>query len=711
MTKVNVPYSFVPLSRWVYMPNWAPLVSHDHPFEDGLSGKIVFKINNTTPLCVGHEKDETGLLKFVRNSKDQLIIPQSTLKGLFRSVTEIATFGKFNQVNDRQFSYRDISNSNNYYLSNIIKNNDVISGWIKYSAEEERWEFTKCDYAKISHKDIKEATSVQLKNDQPAIEKYSLLPLTTELSATISAPKGKQKNRWAENIGSGGALGHTVYTNARILSGGNKPEFYEFSYFFYNRATSPQFTDIDKHVQNLFSNHNEEQVSYLKDHPHPEYGIPVFALVKRGQLHSFGLAKMPRVSYENSIKDMIRNTNPAHLSEAYFDLAELMFGTIKDHGLGLRSRIYFGDAVISSEFSNSAIYEAPATVLGEPKATFLGAYIEQNQAQQYHSYNHDDAKLSGWKRYPARHSYTNHLPANDNEKVQSRFELLEEGHEFQGQLIFHNLKRVELAALVWCMTLGNSPYQCHTVGHAKPLGAGTINLTIDDQESQLRANSGDSNISLKVSELVEEFEQHMNTVFPQPGKWLESPQIRHLLALTDEDIENYNDFRYMELEQFKRAKTAVDSMPPLDHNGQELARIDIVSESLGSPIFGKGRLSALLTDSAFDKGQLQLAEEYAQKQLKAAEKAKVAEEKSALESAEMSEFDKCRKRLELLSVNQEDMTRTDKNNRTAELRDCLKVVKTLKLESAQAQQLLDGFNTLQFGEQVVKKATKYLEKI
>ncbi|MDN3686073.1 hypothetical protein QW180_30960 [Vibrio sinaloensis] len=133
---------------------------------------------------------------------------------------------------------------------------------------------------------------------------------------------------------------------------------------------------------------------------------------------------------------MIGNNNPAHLSDAYFDMAELMFGTLREHDLGLRSRVHFNDAVIQGDNYHDSIDEAPATVLGEPKATFLGAYIEQNQSERYNSYNNDDASISGWKRYPARNTYQNHTPSNENAKVQSRFELLQEGQEFKGQIVF-----------------------------------------------------------------------------------------------------------------------------------------------------------------------------------------------------------------------------------------------------------------------------------
>ncbi|MGD6740198.1 hypothetical protein ACP5PY_29305 [Photobacterium leiognathi subsp. mandapamensis] len=51
--QIHAPYHFVPMSKWVYMPDWAHLVSHDVPFKDGLSGVIDYTLLTKTPLCVG----------------------------------------------------------------------------------------------------------------------------------------------------------------------------------------------------------------------------------------------------------------------------------------------------------------------------------------------------------------------------------------------------------------------------------------------------------------------------------------------------------------------------------------------------------------------------------------------------------------------------------------------------------------------------------
>ena len=45
----NSPYNFVPLAPFVLYPEWAAQASHDHPFEDGLSGELAIKLINHTP--------------------------------------------------------------------------------------------------------------------------------------------------------------------------------------------------------------------------------------------------------------------------------------------------------------------------------------------------------------------------------------------------------------------------------------------------------------------------------------------------------------------------------------------------------------------------------------------------------------------------------------------------------------------------------------
>lgn len=728
MTDVQAPYRFVPLSKWVYMPDWAHLISHDVPLKDGYSGALNYRLTNHSDLCVGGSVDQAGILRFARDGSNNLTIPGSSLKGMIRNVLEIASFGKFNAVDDQRFSYRDFSSSKNHYLSNVIGANNVIAGWLKFNPTTSQWQLRKCQFAKVSHKEIKQQLGVQIKNTTPAQQKYQQLPLATSYSSIISGPKGKQKNRWAEQLSTGQATGkaegHFVFTHNRIKGKGDAQD-YEFSYFFYQPEAAPSYHDLEQQVQSLFTNHLNEHVKYLQDHAHQELGIPVFALIKKdapSQVHSLGLAKTPRVSYQHSIHDLINQLNPAHLDEAYFDMAELMFGTLRDNGLGLKSRVVFSDASpLQAQPWDSILKLAAPTVLSSPKATFLGAYLEQKDAQKYTTYDQKEALLAGWKRYPTRKEYTTHEPSNDNQSVQNRFELLPEGYEFDGKIVFHNLKAEELAALIWCLTLAGSDDHHHSLGHAKPLGAGAVQIKIDPQTSIIKTNNGSQLETIEIAKWVNRFAEHMNQRFEPNGKWEQTPQLKYLLALTDKDIENANEFAYLNLTDYQSIKNKTASMPDLEYNGQTLSREDIASSDVDkdekkthsvSPAFAQGRLSALFdSDNHFHQQQIEGKAHYQRGIEQRREKAKLTEEKQAITNADLPPYEKLLQHTEWLIKSQNGFNATEKKDQTKQFREQIKALKTLPLTTEQAQTLLARVNKIEFCSKEAKKAAAFLEKV
>nr|WP_279162682.1 TIGR03986 family CRISPR-associated RAMP protein [Plesiomonas shigelloides] len=703
MTQVHAPYHFVPLSKWVYMPDWAHLVSHDIPFKDGYSGAIDYTLTNGTPLCVGGEKDHNGILRFARDGNNNLTIPGSSLKGMIRNVLEIASFGKFSAVDDNRFSYRDFS-KNSDYLNNVIKKNKVISGWLKFDSKNSEWQFRECKHAKVLHKEINANLNIAIKNKSLAEEKYQQLPLNKVYYADISLPRGKQNNCWAENINSGQTEGHFVFTQNRIIGKG-KDSDYEFSYFFYHPSSTTKHNLTKEIVCNLFTNHNKEQVDYLKNNANPELGIPVFALIKKDkptEIHSLGLAKTPRVSYKNSIHQLIKNLNPAHLDNAYFDMAELMLGTLRENSLGLKSRVFFSDAIPTQMHSwNNVLKLAAPTVLSVPKATFLGAYIEQNTAGTYASYDHDNSKLAGWKRYPTRKAYKPHEPSNDNNAVISQFELLPEGHEFQGKIVFHNLKSEELAALLWCLTLENRDDHWHGLGHAKPLGAGAVKIKINLTNSKIKANIDSTFTPIVIEHWVDKFIQHMNEHFAPTGKWEHSPQLAYLMAVTDQDVENFNHFDYLTLDDHRKTKNDKLSLPSLELHGDILNRTENYTEDSASLAFAKGRLSVLFDNTS----------PFHQQQLQYLEKARLAAERLAIENTELEPYDKIVQFTHWLIKGQEKFSNTDKNKHTKALRENIKQLKDLSLTAEQARSLIENFGKIHFCQKDTSKAIALLEKV
>ncbi len=116
------PYLFVPLAKKVYFPDWADFVSMDVPFEDGISGTIDITIEAKTPIYIrnggvhkkGVEKlNDPEYLSFFKTPDGRYAIPGTSVKGMLRSVIEIASFGKIigttnsHRVDDFQYAVRD----------------------------------------------------------------------------------------------------------------------------------------------------------------------------------------------------------------------------------------------------------------------------------------------------------------------------------------------------------------------------------------------------------------------------------------------------------------------------------------------------------------------------------------------------------------------------------------------------------------------------
>lgn len=595
MTEIHAPYHFVPMSKWVYMPENAHLVSHDVPFSDGMSGVIEYVLTNHTPLCVGSEKDpNTGMLRFTRDPSGNPIIPGSSLKGMIRQVLSIASFGKFSQLDDQTFSFRDISSSKNNYLVNYIKPNTVQAGWLKYNHEYQRWQFTPCQHCKIKHKTINAHLNTRIINASSAVAKYQQCPLNTDLKAVISEPKGEQGNRWAEDFEKGDTEGKLVFTNTRILGKGKKDD-YEFSYFFFDHDQKRIKTDIQEQVANLFANHGEEQVNYLKKNGDNDLGMPVFALVKGEKVHSLGFAKMPRVSYRYGTSDLVNAVNRAHQDDLMFDLPEVMFGTLRDKGLGLKSRVIFTDATGGNLHSRD-LYPSEPLILSSPKPTFYPAYIEQKRQTGYADYDTKQAP-SGTKRYISikpKDTLESNVGSIKNENVISTLELCKPQSEFKGKIIFHNLTPIELGALLWSLQMEKGI--CHQLGHGKPMGAGAVTLFV--QLSKCQANDPKIQASQQVPDYVQMFTDHMETQHPNRA-WRTSPQIEYLLALGDIHNNKSLTTSYMELGEFQTVKTNHIKMQPFYNDVKKaIPRHESFStEGTGNLAFGAGRLAHLLPES------------------------------------------------------------------------------------------------------------------
>lgn len=136
--------------------------------------------------------------------------------------------------------------------------------------------------------------------------------------------------------------------------------------------------------------------------------------------------------------------------------------------------------------------------------------------------------------------------------MDTKFKPLNSGTKFKSTIKFHNLKKVELGALLSSLTFhGHQHEVCHSIGMAKPLGYGKLRVN----SCLLKSDSEESS-----DELMAHFEKQMNIFLGH--EWLSSEMIKELFSMgySNHGVSN-EDLSYMKLEMkgpndFENAKKA-----------------------------------------------------------------------------------------------------------------------------------------------------------
>lgn len=547
MTELSAPYRFVPLSRYILMPEWGQNVSQDIPFSDGVSGEISLRLTAQTPLCVGGQQQaasdhDPGQVFFSQTPDGQHAIPPTSLKGMLREVIKIATFGRFDQVEDQRLGVRDIARGDNFY-SEQMNRSQVLTGWLRY--ENDQWQITPCRYVRIKQESLIQYFNIQEKEwnaKKTAQKRYQLLGGLQRLSFDIEPYKYDCKQQ-ACRLGQGPNTGRVVVTGqpgADFKSKyGKKRDFV----FFDERPadTQPVASEV---MRGFFQIHDgSDEWKYWKSQLRQnqlDMGIPVFFHRSGGEVSSLGLARMYRLPYKHSLHGAIANTHQEHLTPSLPDMADLLFGWINDdaEGVSARGRVWPSWLYQTTEHQPQL---SPATVLSNPKPSFYPAYVRQTGSGQYNTLMDSGAELAGWKRYPVQvqHEFPPlaKLVARNN-KVQVRLHYLPENSQFEGKLRFHNLRLIELGALLWALDFGRREHLSHSLGMGKPYGLGRIKLEL----TQLKVRPNGNQIAL-VQDNIESaaryaFKHFMSLVWQnaaqdQQADWENSPQLSALFDYAD----------------------------------------------------------------------------------------------------------------------------------------------------------------------------------
>ena len=138
---IRTPFNFVPLSEHVAIDWNAENISHDIPFEDGISGTIDLTITALSDIFIrnGHTRQDAEAKNQEYNSfshitgpdgKPLYFIPGSSIKGEVRNILEILSFSKLtidekkddNLVFKKKHSKRNVEDYNEHVNKEILPN-------------------------------------------------------------------------------------------------------------------------------------------------------------------------------------------------------------------------------------------------------------------------------------------------------------------------------------------------------------------------------------------------------------------------------------------------------------------------------------------------------------------------------------------------------------------------------------------------------------
>lgn len=564
---ITSPYNFVPLSDKVVMPFWAKHISHDIPFKDAQSGILKLKIKAESPIYVRNgvpqNMDKNDSLRNDFNQfENKYFIPGSSVKGMLRSVMEIMSFGRMaNKVNQDKYSVRDFQNNNIYQKTDL--SNKVECGWLYKIGDE--YFIDKCGKpGRISHKNLdvlckgqkissyyKVAENVKKDSDKSAKSKndrFTFGGTKHNFSVEYTDAVGKSVYK----IDKGGDTGTIVLTgqaSVRKELEGEKASGKHLEFIFWDKT--PTKTPVsDEAIKNFFFAYYDHDKTSQKDDwrwrkPQLEGGekIPVFYRVdEKGDFIDLGLTMLYKITYKNSVLDLINNQQK---NAGSYDLAEAIFGYAEKEN-ALKGRVHVGHAFVSNHVQP---LDVQSEVLAGPKASYYPNYIKQSFKngtndgeinKPYQTYM-NDAKISGWKRYPVR-SGASIIPNRGTEKVSTKFIPLPVGTEFTLDIGYHNLRKEELGALISAITFHNTKRLYHSIGSAKPLGYGKVSIELSGIEEGIKI------------EMLKAYEGFMDYSLNHSAPlWFQCEQIKELFAMAKPGNDG-SKLQYMELAKFAAAK-------------------------------------------------------------------------------------------------------------------------------------------------------------
>lgn len=562
---VHAPFNFIPLSDQGYFPSWADQISHDVPFSDGVSGKIRLTITAESDIFVRNGQSKDAEDNRFSQVSGRYFIPATSIKGEVRNLMEIMSFGKMNLDTRAKFAQREWNNTALYTIKDPNVQREIRCGYLRKKGDDyeivdhgrplrishqaiDDWfggEVLKKHFSRNSNFDINKTTKEGGQTFDPKTAAFKYHLFKDEDLENISFTEVRTNTfTYVICADRGEITGDIVFTGSpdqwKKERGMNAGKFYEFVFSSQGMRCYSLSEEEFEHYEFIYK--DSDDWNYWKSHlTDTDKGVPVFFRTEDNQIKDFGLALLYKLPYDKTPYDLLPQ---AHKDESTHDLAECIFGYTSRTD-SLRGRVQFSNAFST----NAEPSEEVTLVLGTPKASYYPIYIEQKGSNartgQYQTYN--NGRLAGWKRYHVRDGVWQKSLGNEN--LDSTLTPVRSGATFTGDIVFHNLRPIELGALLSALTFhSNSDRYYHQLGQAKPYGYGRCRYSVTLEGERLEEPN------YYMGHFEYELSDNLGT------SWHQSSQIQELFALAGSAVSNEaEEYKYMRLSTEPRVNEFQDA--------------------------------------------------------------------------------------------------------------------------------------------------------
>ncbi len=519
------PYNFVNLPQ-------APVLSDLGTTAKTWSGELTIELKNTEPLFIrdgalGEEKNNTF---FHLDSENNPVLPGTSLKGVLRAMIESVTGNGYDRVSDRYFYFREMRGGNKYVGLFLNANQGeylVKAGFLR--KEGSQWYIEPAEWAKVSRHElavipaIRYSDASKLQNDKQAREDFKnrtgkSIRFSQMISGQIQVGPRRLNFPLVSGYGNGNREGWLV------LTGPMGPKKHEF--VFHSREPRSNWIPVQKKVVDVW----EQDEEYVPS--------------------GFG-KKLP--------------ADKIYFCHRLFGATDVYQGG-KRKEMGMTGRVsvsygkYLGRAEGADIIFKQAQYESEQAralrPLNSPKPSSYQLYLKQTEGTPLADFFSEPRQnqISGHKFYW-------HQPGNDifntdrniNQNILSHARPLSPGHVFQATVAFTELRKEELGALLWVVSLDEK--YAWKIGAGKPLGMGStkvrlagMNIVADGAERYRSLDFSAKPAVVDANEFVSEFKTFAGG---QMGGGFDGlPHVRDFYALHDYSLKDKKteDKDYMHLQ-------------------------------------------------------------------------------------------------------------------------------------------------------------------